>query len=227
MEARSSPSPTRGRFRPTLSEESQWRDRNDSHEQDSVNRQTDTEYCPSSTDDENEDDYYHDRAKDEGFQPDSRKRRKFGHSSVRPRSPSKRNCPDTSTRENRPRDMFPSPPSTDDVGGVRAEFDEWALQNVRLKRTIVDDRATFQLQFDWDLCMKHGHIVHQGSKRGHKRGHSARARFTQEEDTLLIKLKEERELSWADIHARFSDRFGWRSKEALQVRYCTKLKCRG
>ncbi|KHO11337.1 thioredoxin reductase [Metarhizium robertsii ARSEF 23] len=241
MEVRSSPSPTRQRFRPTtLSEESQWRDRNDSHEQDGVNRQTDTEYCPSSTDDENEDDYYHDRAKDEGFQPDSRKRRKFGHSSVRPRSPSKRNCPDTSTRENRPRDMFPSPPSTDDVGGVvmsppstddvdgvRAEFDEWALQNVRLKRTIVNDRATFQLQFDWDLCMKHGHIVHQGSKRGHKRGHSARARFTQEEDTLLIKLKEERELSWADIHARFSDRFGWRSKEALQVRYCTKLKCRG
>ncbi|EXU94484.1 Myb-like DNA-binding domain protein [Metarhizium robertsii] len=231
MEVRSSPSPTRQRFRPTtLSEESQWRDRNDSHEQDGVNRQTDTEYCPSSTDDENEDDYYHDSAEDEGFQQDSRKRRKFGLSSVRPRSPSKRNCPDTSIRANRPRDMFPSvmsPPSTDDVDGVRAEFDEWALQNVRLKRTIVNDRATFQLQFDWDLCMKHGHIVHQGSKRGHKRGHSARARFTQEEDTLLIKLKEERELSWADIHARFSDRFGWRSKEALQVRYCTKLKCRG
>jgi hypothetical protein len=130
-----------------------------------------------------------------------------------------------------------SPPSTDDINGVRAEFEEWALQNVRLKRTIVNDRATFQLQFDWDLCVKHGHVVHQGSKRGDKlytgpagsikRGHRARARFTQEEDELLVKLKKEVELSWADIHARFSDRFAWRSKEALQVRYCTKLKCRG
>lgn len=231
MGARLSPSSTRRRVRPTiLNEKSQWRDGVDSHEQDGVNRPSDTEYCPSSTDDENVGNDYHGTDEDEEFQQGSRKRRKFGKSSVRPRSPSKRNCPDTPIRENRLRDIFPSamsPPSTDDIDGVRAEFEEWALQNASLKRAIMNDRATFQLQFDWDLCVKHGHVVHQGSNRGHKRGHSARARFTQEEDALLIKLKEEHELSWADIHARFSKRFAWRSKEALQVRYCTKLKCRG
>lgn len=231
METRSSMSPSRRRIRPTtMNENSQWRDRDDSNRQDGVRRQSDTEYCPSSTDDENEDDDRQDNDEDEVFQQDSRKRRRFGRPSVRRRLPSKRHCPDTSTRERRPRDVLPSaisPPSTDCIDGVRAEFEEWALHNVRLKRTIVNDRATFQLQFDWDLCMKHGHAVHPGSKRGQKRGHSARARFTQEEDCLLIKLKEELELSWADIHARFSGIFAWRSKEALQVRYCTKLKCRG
>lgn len=224
MEARSSLSPTRRRIRPTILNE-------ESHEQDGVNRQSDTEYRPSSTDEENEGNDYHDSDEDEGFQESSCKRRKFGNSSVRPRSPSKRNCPNTSTRENRPRDMLPSamspPLSTEDIDGVRAEFEEWALQNVSLKRVMVNDRAAFQLQFDWDLCMKHGHAVHRGSNGGHKRGHSARARFTREEDALLIKMKEEHELSWADIHAQFSKRFAWRSKEALQVRYCTKLKCRG
>jgi hypothetical protein len=214
----------------TLNDESQWRDRVDSQGQDGVSRLSDTEYCPSSTHDENEDNDYQESDDDEGFQQISPKRRKFTNPSVELRSPSKRNCPNTSTRENRPQNTFPSamsPPSTDDIDCVRVEFEEWALQNVRLKRTIVNDRATFQLQFDWDLCMKHGRIVRQGSKRGRNRGHSARARFTQEEDSLLIKLKEELKLSWADIHARFSDRFAWRSKEALQVRYCTKLKCRG
>ncbi|OAQ74362.2 thioredoxin reductase [Pochonia chlamydosporia 170] len=231
MESRSGLSLSQRRTQPTaINEKSQWRHRDDSHRQDGVRSQSDTEYCPSSTDDENQDDDRQDSDEDGVFQQDSRKRRKSGRPSVRPRWPSKRHCPDTSTRERRPRDMLPSdisPPSTDCIDGVRAEFEEWALHNVRLKRTIVNDRATFQLQFDWDLCMKHGHVVHPRSKRGQKPGPSARARFTQEEDCLLIQLKEELKLSWADIHARFSGRFAWRSKEALQVRYCTKLKCRG
>ncbi|OAQ59440.1 thioredoxin reductase [Pochonia chlamydosporia 170] len=232
METRSSKPPSYRRIRPTtMNEKSQWRDRDDPHRQDGVRRQSDTEYCPSSTDDENEDDDRQDSDDDEVIQQHSRKRRRFGSPSIGPRMPSKRHCPDTSTRERRPRDMLLSAishPSTDGIDGVRAEFEEWALENVRLKRTIVNDRATFQLQFDWDLCMKHGYAVHPGSKRSQKRGgHSTRARFTPEEDCLLKSLKEELELSWADIHAQFSAKFGWRSKEALQVRYCTKLKFRG
>ncbi|KAM3553101.1 hypothetical protein MY1884_006863 [Beauveria asiatica] len=39
---------------------------------------------------------------------------------------------------------------------INAAFDEWILQDVVLKRTIMDGKATFLFQFDWDLCMKHG-----------------------------------------------------------------------
>ncbi|KND87591.1 hypothetical protein TOPH_07775 [Tolypocladium ophioglossoides CBS 100239] len=52
---------------------------------------------------------------------------------------------------------LPSPPAststehdTDDVSKI-AEFEEWALENVLLKRIIVDSVATVQLQFDWNF----------------------------------------------------------------------------
>lgn len=48
------------------------------------------------------------------------------------------------------------------------------------------------------------------------------SRFTSEEDSLLVDLKESCGLSWSDIKCSFPNR----SKETLQDSYCTKLKNR-
>lgn len=122
------------------------------------------------------------------------------------------------------------------AGAVQAEFDEWELQDAFLKRTIVSGVATYQLQFDWDLCTIHGQIARAISYRANKpdegvavhakRSNGTRGRFTQQEDKLLIRLQEELQLSLLEMHQQFIDRFAGRSKEAIQVRYCTKLKCR-
>jgi hypothetical protein len=47
-------------------------------------------------------------------------------------------------------------------------------------------------------------------------------KFTPEDDTLLIDLKEKKNLSWKQI----ADFFPGRSSGTLQVRYCTKLKAK-
>jgi hypothetical protein len=47
-------------------------------------------------------------------------------------------------------------------------------------------------------------------------------RFTLEDDALLVKLKETKDLSWNQI----ADFFPGRSSGTLQVRYCTKLKAK-
>jgi hypothetical protein len=97
----------------------------------------------------------------------------------------------------------------------------------------MNGKATFQFQFDWDLCMKHGeetgnrrHVTSRPGKALATVKRSTRRPFTPEEDRWLLKLKEREELAWAEIHQRFCDRFEKRSKESLQVRYCTKLKRR-
>ena len=55
-----------------------------------------------------------------------------------------------------------------------------------------------------------------------------RAKFTPQEDSLLIKLKEEESLTWAGIHQQFNRNFpsAARSRATLQVHYCTSLKDR-
>ena len=50
-----------------------------------------------------------------------------------------------------------------------------------------------------------------------------KAKFTLEDDALLIELKEKHELTWK----RISEYFPGRSSGTLQVRYCTKLKAKG
>ena len=50
-----------------------------------------------------------------------------------------------------------------------------------------------------------------------------KAKFTLEDDALLIELKEKHEMTWKQI----SDFFPGRSSGTLQVRYCTKLKAKG
>ena len=49
-----------------------------------------------------------------------------------------------------------------------------------------------------------------------------KAKFTAEDDDLLVDLKEVRKLTWKQI----AEHFDGRTAGALQVRYCTKLKAR-
>lgn len=136
---------------------------------------------------------------------------------------------------------LPSPPAStftendaDDVSKV-AEFEEWALENVLLKRTMVDGVATFQLQFDWDLCIKHSGLKANKPKQGQRvanrstlqrRNSGAQGKFTSDDDDSIIRLKEELQLPWTEIHGRHTEHYPGRSKGSLQVRYCTKLKDR-
>ncbi|KAK3942582.1 hypothetical protein QBC46DRAFT_68952 [Diplogelasinospora grovesii] len=139
---------------------------------------------------------------------------------------------------------IPSPPSSqvsqdEEASGAFAKFEEWPLENVSLKRVTVNGVTTFQLQFTWDSCSKHGHgredlaIENQGlvsPSRRHasaKRGRATRATFATSADELLIELKEKLGLPCKEIHKRFTESFPGRSVGALQVRYCTKLKGRG
>lgn len=117
---------------------------------------------------------------------------------------------------------------------VLARFEEWPLENASLKRIAENGRTTFQLQFDWTPCTKHGHAsstvrdrVHSPStqtKARTKRG--SRAKYTAQEDGRLIELKERQMLRWPEIHQRFSEAYPGRSVESLQVHYSTKLKGR-
>lgn len=121
-----------------------------------------------------------------------------------------------------------------------AEFGEWPLHNVLLKRVTLNGVATFQLQFDWNLCATHSQLGRTIPKRRNTPDGSdhpkrtiddsaTRARFTPDEDNLIAILKEEQQLPWTEIHQihqQHSNQFPTRSKESLQVRYCTRLKTR-
>ncbi|CAG9955995.1 unnamed protein product [Clonostachys rosea f. rosea IK726] len=115
-----------------------------------------------------------------------------------------------------------------------ARYEEWPLQGATLKRLAMNGKMTFQLQFGWEPCVG-GHapgshsddkFQSQVAKRSHRTQRSpASHSFTCEEDDLIVKLKEEQQLRWPEIHEQFSDKFPQRrSQGSLQVRYCTKLK---
>ncbi|KAH6879992.1 hypothetical protein B0T10DRAFT_581952 [Thelonectria olida] len=118
-----------------------------------------------------------------------------------------------------------------------ARFKEWPLKNMVLKRITKDSTATFQLQFDWNPCIKPGHAssavwnqvdlpLTQTTGKA-KRALARGVPFTFAEDGLLIKLKEEEMLMWSEIHRRYSKTYLGRSVASLQVHYCLKLKGRG
>lgn len=140
--------------------------------------------------------------------------------------PSRLPCPTTSH----------GTPDGEDIGAIGARFEEWPLQNAILKRVIVDGVATFQLQFEWPLPTAHGQRgattrkVTRASIRGHdsqpRRKPAKNAKFAPEEDNLLVKLKGEGMLSWAEIHQQFNATFPGRSRGSLQVHYSTVLKSR-
>jgi len=74
------------------------------------------------------------------------------------------------------------------------------------------------------VCASHAKRSRLALQKQRKRG---RLEYTEQEDNKLMCLKKEG-LPWKGIHRAFSLAFprGERSIEALQVRYCTKLKNR-
>ncbi|KAJ5163271.1 uncharacterized protein N7500_005101 [Penicillium coprophilum] len=64
------------------------------------------------------------------------------------------------------------------------------------------------------------HLTRPGMPKPFPAPRAPKTRFGPEEDALLVRLKEEFQLSWKDI-AWF---FPGRKQETLQVRYCTKLR---
>ncbi|KAH6977651.1 hypothetical protein EDB80DRAFT_265779 [Ilyonectria destructans] len=122
-----------------------------------------------------------------------------------------------------------------EVRGVLASFEEWPLENASLKCITENDKTTFQVQFDWTPCTKHGYasstvgdrvdLPSTRTRSRAKRALAPRAKYTSQEDDLLIELKEGGEmLAWPEIHHRFSAAYPGRSVESLQVHYSTKLK---
>ncbi|CAM1509671.1 Fc.00g000060.m01.CDS01 [Cosmosporella sp. VM-42] len=123
------------------------------------------------------------------------------------------------------------------VTAVLASFEEWPLENASLKRITENGKTTFQLQFNWTPCTKHGHassavqdrvgLPSTRTRSRAKRASAPRAKYTPQEDDLLIELKEGREmLAWPEIHQRFCEAYPGRSVESLQVHYSTKVKRR-
>ncbi|EJP61153.1 uncharacterized protein BBA_09899 [Beauveria bassiana ARSEF 2860] len=193
---------------------------------------SDMDYCPLTAHEIKED--------GEGLSSDedlpSRKRRKRHSISRRNRSLSKGSASFTSAASDKVAGSAPSvlPERADNAtDSTDAAFDEWVLQDVVLQRTIMNSKASFHFQFDWDLCMNHGEesgkICKMSSQQGRGRStvkSNGRRKFTADEEQWLVTWKETQGLCWADIHQRFCDKFEERSKESLQVRYCTKLKRR-
>ncbi|KAJ9138013.1 hypothetical protein NKR19_g7999 [Coniochaeta hoffmannii] len=102
-----------------------------------------------------------------------------------------------------------------------AKFQEFLLKDAVLKRVEANGLATFQIQFSWDSCGNHRHkdpttgrLQYQSPVKRRpstKRGVSTRARFTTEEDDLLVKLKNQG-LPWQDIHKKFTNAFPKRER---------------
>ncbi|KAH6976835.1 hypothetical protein EDB80DRAFT_658055 [Ilyonectria destructans] len=183
-----------------------------------ANLHHDKDYCPSDTevkemgpegDDSNNEDQR------------SRKRRKVSRSSARSlcetapsverprwRRPSLRSRPTRSTYggKNALASGILSPASSRATSGeteamtILAEFEEWPLENASLQCITENGKTTFQLQFEWTPCARHASSSVQGrvdslstQRRGKaKRPSAPRAKYTSQEDDLLIQLKEKR-----------------------------------
>ncbi|KAG9249627.1 uncharacterized protein F5Z01DRAFT_472150 [Emericellopsis atlantica] len=132
------------------------------------------------------------------------------------------------------------PPSQASIDGKDNEPDSAAFEEWKgtVQLTTINGVTSFEGQFEgelslnllqalvqtWSTTQKTIHTPACGRAGGVKRKTGSRGKFTPEEDDLLIDLKTNLSLPWSDIHRRFSNRFPGRSKGALQVRYCTKLK---
>ena len=146
---------------------------------------------------------------------------------------------DHATAGNKPSAPTSHPASDGKGAGVTmACFEEWPLENVVLKRALVDGVATFQMQFDWVVCKMHdlgnakmGNASKPGTLIGatggkNRRAYSKYARFTTEEKDFLLSLREDATLSWKDIHQQFNTAFPPRSRQSLQVQYYKSMKRR-
>ncbi|CZR35900.1 uncharacterized protein FPRO_03840 [Fusarium proliferatum ET1] len=122
-----------------------------------------------------------------------------------------------------------------DASAFVAQFQEWQLENVSMKRITENGKTTFQFQFEWPLCANHPHATSMNpdsarsvlTRKTTKQDLARRVRYSDDEDNFLIQLKEVEQLGWAEIRQRFAQRFPGRGGSGLQVHYCTKLKDRG
>ncbi|TQV90287.1 hypothetical protein IF1G_11046 [Cordyceps javanica] len=111
----------------------------------------DPEYCPAPGDESEVDS---DRlSSDEEYA--SRKRRKFRAEPSKNESRGQPSAHPALTGLDQASEPVSAAQKDAMAGPIDAAFDEWILQDVVLKRTIMDGKATFLFQFDWDLCAKH------------------------------------------------------------------------
>lgn len=125
------------------------------HEVEVSSRESDDpEYCLSTCDEPETDSDRHSSDKD---QP-PRKRRKSRSTSAKTKSQIQETAQQESAGLEQGSQLIST--TSDDAHNlgkpINAAFDEWILQDVVLRRTVMDGKATFLFQFDWDLCMKHG-----------------------------------------------------------------------
>jgi Myb-like DNA-binding domain len=128
-----------------------------------------------------------------------------------------------------------------------AQYREWPFQGF-LKSIKIGNETTYNLEFQLLHIPEHLHLhlpilsealgMRSDKKTsaeaatphdagGHSKMHSAavrpqikRVRWAPEEDATILKMREEDGCSWEDIHAALPHR----TKDAIQVRYSTKLK---
>ncbi|KAJ4176560.1 hypothetical protein NW767_015408 [Fusarium falciforme] len=126
-------------------------------------------------------------------------------------------------------------PAPSEASTLLAGFEEWSLENVSMKRITEDGRTTFQFQFEWPLCPNHPQattmildsIRSVATRKQTKRAPARRPKYSDDEDNFLIRLREGKQLGWAEIRRRFAQRYSERGVSGLQVHYYTKLMGRG
>ncbi|KAJ4182640.1 hypothetical protein NW767_013785 [Fusarium falciforme] len=210
----------------------------------------DEDYCPSppevqgpdSEDDDFDDEEHEDRKRRKVSKSPSRSTRNAATSARESRL--RRRSTGASAHSLRERDtsalgsLSPTPSRARSIpfeaSAVLAQFQEWPLENVSMKRVTENGKSTFQFQFEWPLCTDHPHATSVipdstrsvATRKTTKRAPARRAKYSDDEDNFLIQLKEEEKLGWAEIRQRFAQRFPERGGSSLQVHYCTKLKYR-
>ncbi|KAF5249037.1 hypothetical protein FANTH_5630 [Fusarium anthophilum] len=119
-------------------------------------------------------------------------------------------------------------PAPSEASMLLAQFEEWSLKDVLLKRITEDGKITFQLQFEWDhdSCRPNAgrSRSHPKNRRRlpetlHSSAKSSGGRWTSDEDKTVLRMKQEGK-SWADIQRALPHR----SVGTIQVRYSTKLR---
>jgi hypothetical protein len=119
-------------------------------------------------------------------------------------------------------------PVPSDPSSFLAQFEEWPLQDVILKRITEGGRTTFQLQFEWGIgscqpCSRRPIPPKKGNKRPRETflsgTTSSKSRWTSDEDETVYRMKQDH-CSWAEIQRALPHR----SQGPIQVRYSTKLK---
>ncbi|CVL00286.1 uncharacterized protein FMAN_09789 [Fusarium mangiferae] len=119
-------------------------------------------------------------------------------------------------------------PAPSEASMFLAQFEEWSLKDVLLKRITEGDKTTFQLQFEWDhdSCQPNAGkpILHLKNRRRllktlHSPTKSSGRRWTSEEDKTVRRMRQDGK-PWDDIQRALPHR----SVGTIQVRYSTKLR---